>query len=442
MKKKLLSLLFSLASLALASCGGSNNVASSGATAVSAEMTIGGTYTVSPTVSGLVGTVVLQDNGGDNLSVSANGVATFSTALATGATYAVTVLTQPSGSICNVSNGTGTISSANVTNVTVVCSLNIITAAYWDNWSSSISIPNATLQVLDIVYGAFGSWTSTTADSVMLSNFQQACTANPNVKLFLAVGGSNGGAPTTSQVPQYVTNVMGQVSSYNASLVGCKIYGVGLDLENGTSSDTISDFASGFKSQGLQVSVAPQAYNSAGSGNVSSASPTNFSLTSGGSYYGGTSPYNQYGPAVASGNVNYIMLQTYNTSNWTIDNCDESMTCFISAVATAMANLVQTQSVCTVGRAGYNVCIPSTVTILIGEPANCASASFSIFTTTCTTSGQTTSLSALNTAILSFPSQIGGVATWELAGTGDYVSSSSSTVGAFSATIFGAPAAQ
>ena len=145
MKKKLLSLLFSLASLALASCGGSNNVASSGATAVSAEMTIGGTYTVSPTVSGLVGTVVLQDNGGDNLSVSANGVATFSTALATGATYAVTVLTQPSGSICNVSNGTGTISSANVTNVTVVCSLNIITAAYWDNWSSSISIPNATL---------------------------------------------------------------------------------------------------------------------------------------------------------------------------------------------------------------------------------------------------------------------------------------------------------
>ena len=144
MKKRLLVLLFSITSLALASCGG-NNVASSGATAVSAEMTIGGTYTVSPTISGLVGTVVLQDNGGDNLSVSANGVATFSTALATGATYAVTVLTQPSGSNCNVSNGTGTISSANVTNVTVVCSLNIITAAYWDNWSSSISIPNATL---------------------------------------------------------------------------------------------------------------------------------------------------------------------------------------------------------------------------------------------------------------------------------------------------------
>jgi len=79
------------------------------------------TYTVSATVSGLVGTAVLQNNGGNNLSVSTNGVATFSTALANGATYAVTVLTKPASQICTVSNGTGTIASANVTNITVVC---------------------------------------------------------------------------------------------------------------------------------------------------------------------------------------------------------------------------------------------------------------------------------------------------------------------------------
>ena len=81
----------------------------------------GTTYTVGGTVSGLSGTVVLQDNGGDNLSVSANGPFTFATALASGAAYSVTVKTNPSGQTCTVASGSGTIASANVTNVAVSC---------------------------------------------------------------------------------------------------------------------------------------------------------------------------------------------------------------------------------------------------------------------------------------------------------------------------------
>ena len=79
-------------------------------------------YTVGGAVSGLSGTVVLQNNGGDNLSVSANGSFTFATALPTGAAYNVTVKANPSGQTCTVSNGSGTIGSANVTNVAVSCS--------------------------------------------------------------------------------------------------------------------------------------------------------------------------------------------------------------------------------------------------------------------------------------------------------------------------------
>jgi hypothetical protein len=82
-----------------------------------------GSYTVGGTVSGLASgaTVVLQNNGGNDLSVTASGAFTFSTALATGAAYNVTVKTSPTGQTCTVGSGTGTVGSANVTNVAVTC---------------------------------------------------------------------------------------------------------------------------------------------------------------------------------------------------------------------------------------------------------------------------------------------------------------------------------
>ena len=81
------------------------------------------TFTVGGTVSGLSGTgLVLQNNAGDNLTVSANGNFTFVTAINTGAAYAVTVSTQPAGpaQYCRVTAGTGT-AAANVTSVAVNC---------------------------------------------------------------------------------------------------------------------------------------------------------------------------------------------------------------------------------------------------------------------------------------------------------------------------------
>jgi hypothetical protein len=84
-------------------------------------------YSVSGTVSGLgiTGTVVLQDNSGDNLSVATNGAFIFATAVANGSPYSVTVLTQPTGQSCSVANGTGTITLANVTNVAVTCAYTV-----------------------------------------------------------------------------------------------------------------------------------------------------------------------------------------------------------------------------------------------------------------------------------------------------------------------------
>jgi len=78
-------------------------------------------YTVAGSVSGLTGSVALALNGGDDLTVPSNGPFTFSTPVASGATYNVTVATQPATQTCTVSNGSGTVTGANITNVQVVC---------------------------------------------------------------------------------------------------------------------------------------------------------------------------------------------------------------------------------------------------------------------------------------------------------------------------------
>ena len=93
-----------------------DNWAGAGATGSSSS-----TYSVGGSTSGLSGTVVLRDNGGDDLTVTANGSFAFATKLAGGAAYTVTVKTNPSGQSCSVANGTGTIAAADVTNVAVTC---------------------------------------------------------------------------------------------------------------------------------------------------------------------------------------------------------------------------------------------------------------------------------------------------------------------------------
>ncbi|MFZ3264074.1 MAG: Ig-like domain-containing protein [Terriglobales bacterium] len=84
------------------------------------------TYTIGGSISGYSGSgLVLQDNGGNNLTVASGATAfTFTTPIASGSTYAVTVLTQPSSptETCVVTNGSGTVSTANITNVQIACS--------------------------------------------------------------------------------------------------------------------------------------------------------------------------------------------------------------------------------------------------------------------------------------------------------------------------------
>ncbi len=84
-------------------------------------------YSVGGTVSGLTQAGLVLANGGDLLTVSANGNFTMHQSVAYGSGYGVIVRTQPTGQTCTVTNGSGTMGAGNVTNVVVNCTLNSYT---------------------------------------------------------------------------------------------------------------------------------------------------------------------------------------------------------------------------------------------------------------------------------------------------------------------------
>lgn len=81
-------------------------------------------YAVTGNVYGLTGQgLVLQINGTNNLSVTQNGAVSFPTPVPTRTAYTITVATQPSApsQTCSVGNAQGTIATANVTDLQIVC---------------------------------------------------------------------------------------------------------------------------------------------------------------------------------------------------------------------------------------------------------------------------------------------------------------------------------
>jgi hypothetical protein len=89
-----------------------------------------GSFTVGGTVTGLQGSgLVLKNNGGDALTIVGNGPFQFAALLASGATYNISVATNPSNPAqnCGITNPTGTINGASVANITVTCMTNHFT---------------------------------------------------------------------------------------------------------------------------------------------------------------------------------------------------------------------------------------------------------------------------------------------------------------------------
>ena len=138
------------------------------------EATVGGTVSGLPTGAN----VVLQNNGTDNLTVSANGSFTFSKSVEGEKTYAVTVLTQPAGANCTVANGSGTIDAdgTNVTNVAVTCVANASLTGTVSGLlpGTAVTLSNAGVLLPVAVNGAFAF------DGVMAAGTAYNVTVAPN----------------------------------------------------------------------------------------------------------------------------------------------------------------------------------------------------------------------------------------------------------------------
>ena len=108
-------------------------------------------YTVGGAISGLTADgLVLLDNGSDAHPVSA-GATQFAmpTPVAYGSAYAVTVQSQPSGLVCTVSNGTGTMGSGDVTSVGIACQKNTTILYFFQGGSDGETPVGPLLQATD-----------------------------------------------------------------------------------------------------------------------------------------------------------------------------------------------------------------------------------------------------------------------------------------------------
>jgi 6-phosphogluconolactonase len=116
--KKLASTVLVLVVAILTACGGGGEAASNtGSTPIV-------TFSVGGVVKGLGNgtSIELQSNGKDTLSISANGAFAFPTTMHNGETYNISVSNQRSTTtFCAISNGIGTVASANVTSVNIAC---------------------------------------------------------------------------------------------------------------------------------------------------------------------------------------------------------------------------------------------------------------------------------------------------------------------------------
>lgn len=139
--------------IAVAACSGGGS-GGAGATV--------GSHLVGGTVQGLTGSgLVLRNNGGDDVTIAANGVFTFPSFVTDGSTYEVTIASPPSGQACTITRGLGTVAGTDVTDVLIDCS------ALASGWSAPVDLGPFPTHAgdCDVAFDTLGNATAVWAQS-------------------------------------------------------------------------------------------------------------------------------------------------------------------------------------------------------------------------------------------------------------------------------------
>ena len=174
----------------------------------SVSISCDGTVTIGGKVYGLNGSITLQNNAANDLSVSSSGDFVFADNFSMGSSYLVTISSQPSsGQTCTPNNNSG-MATDNITSVEIICSQTLRSI------SGSISDLTGTL-VLQNNYG--GDQTFTSNDNF---TFYVADNSSYNVTVKSQPAGkcnvSNGTGPATENVDNVSVNCWNLVDGGNS----------------------------------------------------------------------------------------------------------------------------------------------------------------------------------------------------------------------------------
>ena len=186
-------------------------------------------YSVSVTINGLNGaSVTLQDNGGDTLPETTNGTYPFATQLLPGATYAVTVLTQPTGpaQYCAVTGGTGTIASANIV-ATLTCRNEGRFAFVADTNGGTVS--SFTIDDSSASTSGLLALVNSVAADATTGSLPAAIAVNPNFAALPYVYTANSGTGDVSAFLVAADGTLGTAVSTPTGVLGSSPQGIAVD---------------------------------------------------------------------------------------------------------------------------------------------------------------------------------------------------------------------
>ncbi len=260
-------------------------------------------YTISVAVTGLTGTLVVQDSKSDQLTFTTNNTQTFATSYASGSTYSVTVQTQPAGQTCTLSsNASGTITS-NIT-VTATCTTNVVnytisvavtgltgTLVVQDSKSDQLTFTTNNTQTFATSYASGSTYSvtvqtqpagqtctlSSNASGTITSNITVTATCTTNVvnyTISVAVTGLTGTLVMQDSKSDQLTFTTNNTQTFATSYASGSTYTVTVKTQPAGQTCTLSSNASGTITSNITVTA-----TCAASGSTISVSVTGLSGT-------------------------------------------------------------------------------------------------------------------------------------------------------------------